>query len=428
MTEEQFLGEIQKEKPDVIGLSCTSYSFLTSIELLRKLKEVLHDVVIVLGGIHVTFFAEKIVENYPFVNFVVKGEGEITFSKLIENLNNRNELRRISGVTFIDNGRIISNREELISDLNSLPFPDRKLVENNDYAHYWFGFRLTLGRFTTILSSRGCPYKCSFCCCSPLFKRKWRARSAENVLDELEEIYSQGYRSCIFVDDNFTLIPERVIEICRGIVKRKIKMDMHCEGRVGKVSLEVLKEMKNAGFSTIYFGIESGTQKVLDYYEKDITIKQIKDSVRMAKKAGLNVIGSFIIGAPIETRQDVLQTLELAKELRIIIQLNQLGIVPGAKLWTNLEESGSIKNDDWKQAHNATEYYDNFSEKDLSDLANLGYNFQIKMFATPKAIMDIITFLSGNNMKTLLWNIFRNPVSIIRLLAKLKKGGFRPFS
>jgi len=427
ISEAQFLSQIRKEEPDVVGLSCTSYTFLKSMDLLGKIKQIFPDVKVVLGGIHATFFAEKIVENYKFIDFVVKGEGEIAFSELIENLHNRKELKSIGGLTFIDNNKIVSSKEEFISDLDSLPFPDRKLVEGNDYAHCWFDFKLTFGRFTTILTSRGCPYSCTFCCCSALFKRKWRARSVDNILDELEEIYSQGYKTCIFVDDNFTLVPARVIELCRGIMRRKIKLDLHCEGRVDKASLDVLKEMKRAGFSTIYFGAESGLQKVLDYYKKGITVEQIKDAVGKAKKAGLNVIGSFIIGSPIETRQDVLKTLDFASDLRIALQINLLGIVPGTELWLRLESSGEIKKNDWKIAHSISEYCGNFSQEELLEYLDYGYSLLIKKLKRPKSLRDILTLLSSYNTKIVLWNLSRNPLSLTKHLIKIWNGGLHPF-
>ena len=423
MDEDQFLKQISKANPDVIGLSCTSFSFLKSMELLEKIKRMLTDVVVVLGGIHATFFAERIVKNYGFIDFVVKGEGEITFSELIENLNNREELKNIAGLTFIDNNEIVSNREELISDLDSLPFPNRRLIEGNEYAICWFGFRITLGKFTTILTSRSCPHKCTFCCCSALFKKKWRTRSVDNVLDELEEIYSQGYRSCIFIDDNFTLIPERVIKICRGIVERKIKMDLHCEGRVDRASPDILREMKKAGFSTIYFGIESGLQKVLDYYRKGITVEQIEDAVKNAKRAGLNVIGSLIIGSPVETRQDVLKTLEFVSDLRIILQINSLGIVPGTEIWLTLEKSNKIRGDDWKSVHSVSKYYDNFSEEELLNYLDHGYALLIRKLIRPKSCKDILALVSVYNMKIVFWNLSKNMVPFMKYLVQLRKSG-----
>lgn len=427
INDEQFLSQIVSDKPDVIGLSCTSYTFLKSVELLEKIKQELPNTIIVLGGIHVTFYATAVVKGYKFVDFVVKGEGEVVFSELVENLHDREKLRNISGLTFIDNDGVIDNKAEVIADIDSLPFPDRSLLEDIDYGHYWFGFKLNWGKFTTILTSRSCPYKCIFCCCSTVFGRKWRARSVDNILDELEEIYSQGYGSCIFVDDNFTLIPDRVVELCRGIVKRKIKMDLHCEGRIDKTSLGLLREMRKAGFSTIYFGMESGQQKVLDYYKKGITIEQIKAAVKNAKKAGMNAIGSFIIGAPIETRDDLMKTIEFATDLRIGLQINDLNLVPGTEMWARLENEGKLEEDDWKRAHSVCEYYGDISEEELKGYMNYGYDLLIKKLRRPESFRDISPLLSRSNFKIALWNLTRNFSPLVQHLIRIRKEGFQPF-
>jgi len=418
--ENQFLNQVKKENPDVIGLSCTSYTFLYSMKLLEKIKKMLPDIIIVVGGIHATFFAENILKNYKFIDFVIKGEGEITFSELINNLHDIRKLKNIKGLAFRYKNKLINNKTELISKLDILPFPDRELVKNNDYAHYSNGIRITSGKFTTILSSRGCPHNCIFCCCSALFNRVWRTRSVESILNELDEIYSQGYETCIFVDDNFSLLPERVLKICRGIKKRKIKMDLHCEGRVDRASFDVLKEMKEAGFSTIYYGMESGVQKVLDYYKKGTTTEQIRNAVKNSKKIGLNTIGSFIIGSPVETREDILKTLRFASDLRIILQINSLDIVPGSILWSELNKDNKVGKDDWKRVYGASKYYNNFSREELSDLIEYGYKIQFRKWLSPTALSDVVNLFTSQNRKIISEN---SPILLIKRLAK----GLRPF-
>ncbi len=416
MPENQFLQKIKEENPDVLGLSCTSHTFLKSMEMLEKIRQELPDVVIVLGGMHTNFYAEKILNNYRFIDFIIKGEGEISFTKLVENLNNREELRKIKGITFFDGDEMVNNEAEIIQDLDSLPFPDRSLVDGNKYSHNWFGLKFSFGKFATILSSRGCPYSCIFCCCSAICKRKWRTRSVENILKELEELHSQGYKTCIFIDDNFTLSPERVIQICRGIVERKIKISLLCEGRIDKMSLEIFREMKKAGFTTILFGLESGSQKILDYYKKGIKIDRVKNVVAEAKEAGLNVIGSFMIGAPIETEQEIMQTLKFASSLRTPLIIDSLVMVPGTALWSELEKNNLLKDDDWKSDHKVNKYYSNFSEENLSDYIDYGYKLMIKELKRPRSIGDLTLYLSRYSIKIFLWNLFRNPITLMKRL------------
>ena len=425
MNEKQFLEQIKKEKPDVIGFSCTTYTFLKSMELLKKTKNALPDTTIVLGGIHATFFADKILKNYKFIDFVVRGEGEIAFTELVNNLGNRKKLKKVNGLALRDKGKIISNEPSFISDLDSLPLPDRRLLGDNDYSQTWFGVRLSLGKFTTLLTSRGCPHNCNFCCCSALFKKRWRTRSVKNILDELEEMYLQGYGTCIIVDDNFTLNPKRVVQICRGIRKRKIKMNLHCEGRVDRTDPKILKEMRKAGFSTIYFGMESGVQKALDYYKKGIKVEQIKNAVRNVKKARMNAIGSFIIGSPVETKEDVIKTLEFATELKIGLQINILELVPGSEIWMdNIKKMGK---DDWKRAHFITKFYDNFTRKEMLYFRELGYKMLSEKWMKVSSVKELPSLMTSYNVKVIISNISKDPYLFVKQLIKIYKEGLYPF-
>jgi radical SAM superfamily enzyme YgiQ (UPF0313 family) len=176
----------------------------------------------------------------------------------------------------------------------------------------------------------------------------WRPRSAQNTLEELQFLASEGYKQLIFVDDSFTLNPKRVIEICRGMRKEKLDIQWICEGRVDNYSYEMLREMVKAGCKILYFGIESANQRILSYYGKTITPEQAETAVRTAKKAGVDVIvGSFIVGAPDETREEIQNTIEFAKKVPIDLpQFNILGAHPGNDIWNEFEAKGLLKVDE----------------------------------------------------------------------------------
>jgi radical SAM superfamily enzyme YgiQ (UPF0313 family) len=206
-------------------------------------------------------------------------------------------------------------------------------------------------KFTSLISSRGCAYSCRFCNCTRFGHNLWRARSAQNTLSELRLLASEGYKQLIFVDDNFTLNPKRAIEICRGMVKEKMDFEWICEGRVDNCTRELVREMVRAGLKILYFGIENANQRILDYYHKCITPQQAETAVKTARNAGVDVIvGSFIVGAPDETRQEIQNTINFAKRIPIDLpQFNILGAQPGNEVWNEMADKGYLNLDtDWE--------------------------------------------------------------------------------
>ena len=199
----------------------------------------------------------------------------------------------------------------LIADLDRIPFPARHLLPTHAYRYaLWPGKKVT-----TMITSRGCPYRCIFCDKS-IFGSKWRARSAKNVLDEMEQIVKiLRIPSIIMYDDLFTLDKQRVQEICRGILERGLKFEWKCEGRVDRVDGEMLGWMKKAGCSLIAYGVESGNEIGLDFLQKGITLPQIRRAFELTRKAGIRPMAYFILGIPVETFEQGLRTIALAKEL-----------------------------------------------------------------------------------------------------------------
>ena len=220
------------------------------------------------------------------------------------------------------------------------------------------GAKIAVKKFTSIVSSRGCVHKCRFCSCQKLARNIWRPRSVENTLKELHYLSSEGYKQFIFIDDSFTLNQKRVIKLCKSIREEKLDLEWICEGRVDNCSYEMLREMTKAGCKIIFFGIESANQRILDYYHKKITPQQSTKAVKTARKAGIDVIhGSFVLGAPNETREEIKNTLEFAKQIPIDIpQYNILGAHPGTDIWNELKQNGVLnEGDHWETGVNVAE-------------------------------------------------------------------------
>jgi anaerobic magnesium-protoporphyrin IX monomethyl ester cyclase len=344
LTVEETVRWVENEDPDVMGFSTLTSSAQTAGLLSEIVKEQNPEVTTVFGNHHATFNAERILRKYSSVDVVVRGEGEKTVVELAKCLEHGGDLQQVRGINFRHEGKIVAAPDQpLIEDLDALPFPDRNLIDLG-YHCVIAGANVAPKKFTSIVTSRGCVYGCRFCSCTELGKHRWRPRSAENTVEELRFLAGEGYRQVIFVDDAFTMNPKRVASICKGIRREKLDLEWICEGRVDNCSYGMLREMVEAGCRVLYFGIESANQRILDYYNKRITPRQSETAVRTAKKAGVDVIaGSFIIGAPDETREEMWNTVEFAKRVPIDLpQFNILGAHPGNAVWNELVAQGFL--------------------------------------------------------------------------------------
>jgi len=344
-TIEETVNWVRRENPDILGFSTFASSGRTAALISNKVKEENTNITTVFGSYYATFNPERILRKYPSVDIIARGEGENTILELVSCLRNKEKFKEVRGITFRNGKNIVSTPDQpLIMDLDSLPFPDRKLIDV-EYHSMVAGANVAPKKFTSIVSSRGCVYKCRFCSCTQFARNMWRPRSVQNTLEELHFLASEGYKQFIFVDDSFTLNQKRVIKLCRSMRKEKIDMEWICEGRVDNCSYEMLREIAKAGCKIFYFGIESGNQRILNYFNKRITPEQCKTAVKTARKAGIDVIGgSFIVGAPDETREEIQNTIKFAKQIPIDFpQFNILGVYPGTDIWNEFEVNGLLK-------------------------------------------------------------------------------------
>ena len=266
---------VKKEEPDVVGFSVLLSAAREASKIAESVKAENPDLTVVFGGHHSSFNAERILRKYPFVDIVVRGEGEFTGAEIVRCLEEQKKLDNVEGVTFRKNGRIVSNSDrQLNMDVDCLPFPDRDLA-GVEYTSAIFGVKINSKKFTTLLSSRGCPFNCSFCGIRKFARRAWRPRSVENVLEELEYLQSKGYEQFLFVDDNFTFDAKRVSKLCRSIKKAGMDIEWFCDSRVDHISYDMFRDMVKAGCKCVFFGIESGNQRILDYYRKGITPRPV---------------------------------------------------------------------------------------------------------------------------------------------------------
>ena len=346
---EETVKWVKKEDPDILGFTTFSSSGRTATLLCNEVRKIKPNIITVLGGYYATFNADRVLKKYSSVNIVVRGEGEDTVVDLVNTLKKGEDLKKVLGITFREGDTVVSAPDRpLMKDIDSIPFPDRKLLDV-EYHSTIAGAKIAIKKFTSLIFSRGCVHKCKFCSTQKFCNHMWRPRSIENMIEELRYLTSQGYEQFIFVDDSFTLNQKRVIQLCKTMRREKLDVEWFCEGRVDSCSYEMFKEASKAGCKVIYFGIESANQRILDYYNKKITPQQSINTIKTARKAGIDIIvGSFILGAPDETREEILNTLNFAKKLQIDFpRFNILGADPGTDIWNELKMEAILNADEY---------------------------------------------------------------------------------
>lgn len=307
-------NKILEYTPSFVGFSVTSLSVYNAFKTAEFVKRKDPQIVTIFGGPHATVLPESTITN-EYVDYVVVGEGELVLPNLLKIIINGHLDDKIKGVFSKDSfGQIeFLGNQELIHNLDILPFPARDLLDFTKYSR-----RDSLNVFPVdyMSSSRGCPFHCSFCSSSPYWQRKYRTRGSKNVVDEIELLQKNyGTKGIYFREDIFTLSKSHVRAICHEILRRNLDIVWECESKVGTVSKELLREMYSAGCRYIWFGIESGVDRILKMIRKGINIAQIRKTFEWCKEVRIKTGAAFVIGFPGETREDILKSYHFAREL-----------------------------------------------------------------------------------------------------------------
>ena len=328
--------EIDYKEYDLIGVSTDTTRHARALRIAKKAKA--SGRTVVMGGPHPCYVDEEILSTRK-VDFIVRGEGELTFSELVATLENEDKkLHTVQGISFLSNGKLVrAPSRPFIENLDSLPLPARHLVNMEDYRRTKLGGR----DITPLITSRGCPYQCAFCSSSNFFGTKWRARSVEAVLSELEEIYHRyHFKAVAFVDDLFTLSPKRVIEICRGIVERKLDLWWWYLSRADLFlrNEEMVKEMVKAGSRAVFVGLESSNPETLEELKKGIDVEGSVHAVEMLKRNGVEIHASYILGGLHDTAKTIHETIHFAKKLDTnVAQFAILTPFPGTAIYEQVK-------------------------------------------------------------------------------------------
>jgi len=381
------IGDVERElrsfNPDVVGITSVTSSIYEAYKVAETAKRIREDCIVILGGPHASFMPRQSMEECKYIDVIVRGEGEETARELIENIEKGSSLNEVRGITFRRGNEVIETEPRpFIKNIDDIPFPSRDLLPMHLY-------KFNGVKYTTMLTSRGCPFKCSFCSSSRLFGGYWRGRSPENVLEEMKIIYEEyGIRNIEFIDDTFTLNQERAEKICDGIVEQGWDISWGASSRVDTLSKKLAEKMKKAGCWIIYLGIESGSQKILDAIGKRITLEQVRKAVKILKDSGIQVLGSFIIGFLQDTKETIKETIKFAKSLNLdYAQFSILTPYPGTPIFDYAKRNNMLLTEDWSK-YTAIEpivKIGEVSEKEIKALLRKAY---ITFYLRPRIVME----------------------------------------
>lgn len=340
LSKEDVLDRLKTWKPDVLGFMMTTYMFRETLEWVNYLKKNLN-VPVMIGGYNLRVYPQESV-SVDGPDFGCLNSAYHTVPGLLRELEGQRRFHDVPGLIYKKNGGIKMTPYGNDPNFDDYPNPARHLLPNELYAE----FTTERKNFTIMVTSKGCPNGCLFC---EAGHTSYNPRRPETVLEEINECYTKYHiREIDFFDYDFCIDRKRVETICDGIIKRQIDVSWACRTRVDYVDENLLRKMRAAGCSRIYFGIESGVQDILDHLNKGIRIQQIRDTIDITRSIGIRALGFFLVGSPGETQETFRQTLKFAKSLKLdYVQFSKLTAKPLTPYWRQMVRDTGV--DYWRE-------------------------------------------------------------------------------
>jgi radical SAM superfamily enzyme YgiQ (UPF0313 family) len=337
---EDYKKEIEKRKPDIVGVTSSTLTYKSGNKLIKAAREVMPNCITLAGGPHVTFWDDHALEECPELDMVIRREGEMTLLEVVQRIEAEKSLKDVLGITYRGpDGKFVRNADRpYIEDLDSLPFPARHLWPMDKFTQYEDVLYLAM--------TRGCVYWCEFCCTVRMHGRAYRMRSAKNVVDELEFLNkTYGKTKFTFCDDAFTVDKALVEELCNQIIKRGLKIEWNCGSRVDMVTKELLIKMKEAGCVSFWCGLESGTQQMLDAMRKGITPELTMKVLGWVREVGMKPVPNVILGFPGETKKSAWDTIKFVEKVApdAVGFYNVATPFPGTPLYDQVKANGWLR-------------------------------------------------------------------------------------
>lgn len=344
---EDILREIEKVRPQFVGLTSATVGFDTTMKMAKEIKTISPDTTIIIGGVHASIMPAEVLTQFPQIDIVCIGEGEDTLLEILDYCINEKPLREVKGIAFREGAEVLVNeRRPLIKDLDRLPYPAYDLVP--DLSTHYHPAPHIFRRFpsTTISTSRGCFGQCTFCD-RTVFGNKCRAFSAEYLIGLITFLVKKyGLKDIWIGDDLFVMFRSRLKKFCELVIAENLDLTWACCARVGMLKPDLLALMKQAGCYEVAFGIESGSQKMLDFLKKNIKLEDVERDLEWTKAAGIRTMGTFMIGLPNETKETMEASISFAKRVHLdMLQLSFFTPFPGTELSHNIEQYGQVIGD-----------------------------------------------------------------------------------
>ncbi|MDY6836700.1 MAG: radical SAM protein [Thermodesulfobacteriota bacterium] len=378
-TPQRIVDTLVEKKPDIIGFSILNANRWGGIEIAQIAKELNPKVKIVFGGVAATFLWKHFLTHFPQVDFVVIGEGEYPFLHLVKAVDRgrHKHLKDIPGIAFRRGGKVIKTKAaKPVGNLDKLPIPAKHFA----YQH--------------VVSSRGCPGKCTFCGSPKLWGNRTRLRSAEHFVRELELLYNRGIRFFYFSDDTFTINEKRVIEICKRIIEKGLKIVWVAISRADLVSDAILYWMRKAGCTQISYGVESGSDKIRGLLNKRLKRDDIKAAFSLTYRYGILARAYFIYGSPEESWETIEETIDLIKEIRpFVCVFYILEIYPGTMLYSDLQKRRHVTDDVWLEKIEGICYFESDADLSQERVLAFGKRLRTEFFANLSRFVDSLDLI-----------------------------------
>ncbi|MCG6881227.1 MAG: B12-binding domain-containing radical SAM protein [Deltaproteobacteria bacterium] len=372
---------INKTSPDIIGLSVLQANRWGALEIAKTAKSIAPEITVAFGGIGATFLWKHFLTHFEAVDFCVLGEGEYPFLELVKAIEagNRKRIKSIKGIAFRSNGRPIKTGQSLpIKNLDSLPIPSKYF----DYQHVAF--------------TRGCPAQCTFCGSPRFWGRRVRFHSATYFVKQLTYLYKRGIRFFYFSDDTFLINKGRVIDICREIIEKNITISWFAISRVDLVDEEVLRWMRLAGCTQLSYGVESGSEKIRDFLNKNIRSDDIKKAFQLTTRYGILARAYFIYGSPGETMHTIQETIDLICEIKPLGAIFYiLDIFPGTILYDMFLKQSGQTDDIWLQKIEDILYFETDPRLTEEMIFAFGRKLRLAFYEALPGFADAIELTDG---------------------------------
>jgi len=407
-TQKDLESKLARLQPDVVGVTSTTLTYSSATEIVKTAKKACPNSLTILGGPHVTVLDEQTLSEQPEVDIVVRGEGEQTLLELMDmaSKSSMKDLNEVAGITFRKNGQIVQTPDRpFIKNIDELPYPAFKHFDVSKYKIF--------GKtYLPIITSRGCPFQCTFCLASKMCGRVFRARSPKNVVDELEFLRdTYGADAFSFYDDTFTFDRSRARKICEEMKSRKFDIQWDCRTRVDRITKEDLAILRNANCQLIHFGVESGSQKMLNAMKKGTTVEQNARAIKWAKEVGISVAISVVVGYPGETPELLQETLDFIYKTRPDYVYMCVAIpYPGTELYDHLKELGWEMSPRWDQYDEQTVVFKNplLSPEEITEMQRKFFNkfFSLSYLLRQSVKKDFYSkIMARSALNHILWRV-----------------------